>query len=70
MRLLTAGAVSLEPLVTHRFPLERIDAAFAAVRDKPRGFVKATVTFGATDPQADSRTMSGQGSTTVRPSPV
>jgi L-iditol 2-dehydrogenase len=45
MRLLTTGAVSLEPLVTHRFPLERIGAAFAAARDKPAGFVKATVTF-------------------------
>jgi L-iditol 2-dehydrogenase len=70
MRLLTSGAVSLEPLVTHRFPLERIDAAFTSARDKPLGFVKATVTFGATSTQADSRTMSGQGSTTVRPSPV
>jgi L-iditol 2-dehydrogenase len=66
MRLLTAGALSLEPLVTHRFPLERIDAAFAAAQDKPPGFVKATVTFG----QVDSRTTSGQGRTTVRPSPV
>jgi threonine dehydrogenase-like Zn-dependent dehydrogenase len=45
MRLLTAGVLSLEPLVTHRFPLERIGAAFAAARDKPPGFVKATVTF-------------------------
>jgi L-iditol 2-dehydrogenase len=45
MRLLTAGAVSLEPLVTHRFPLEQIGAAFAAARDKPPGFAKATVTL-------------------------
>jgi threonine dehydrogenase-like Zn-dependent dehydrogenase len=44
MRLLTAGAVSLEPLVTHRFPLERIGAAFEAARDKPPGFAKAIVT--------------------------
>jgi L-iditol 2-dehydrogenase len=66
MRLLTAGAVSLEPLVTHRFPLERIGAAFEAARDKPPGFAKATVTMA----YADSRTTSGQGSTTVRPSPV
>ena len=65
MRLLTAGALSLAPLVTHRFPLEEIGAAFAAARDKPPGFAKATVL-----PQADSRTTSGQGSTTVRPTPV
>jgi threonine dehydrogenase-like Zn-dependent dehydrogenase len=44
MRLLAAGALSLRPLVTHRFPLSRIDAAFAAAGDKPAGFVKATVT--------------------------
>ena len=65
MRLLTAGVISLEPLVTHRFPLAEIGAAFAAAREKPPGFVKATVL-----PQADSRTTSGQGSTTVRPTPV
>jgi len=45
MRLLTAGVVSLEPLVTHRFPLEQIGAAFEAARDKPPGFAKATVTL-------------------------
>jgi L-iditol 2-dehydrogenase len=45
MRLLTAGAVSLAPLVTHRFPLARIGAAFEAARDKPPGFAKATVTL-------------------------
>jgi threonine dehydrogenase-like Zn-dependent dehydrogenase len=65
MRLLAAGAISLEPLVTHRFPLEQIGAAFASARAKPPGFAKATVL-----PQADSRTTSGQGSTTVRPAPV
>jgi L-iditol 2-dehydrogenase len=43
MRLLTAGAISLAPLVTHRFPLEQIGAAFAAAREKPPGFAKATV---------------------------
>jgi L-iditol 2-dehydrogenase len=45
MRLLTSGALSLGPLVTHRFPLAEIDAAFRSARDKPPGFVKATVTF-------------------------
>jgi L-iditol 2-dehydrogenase len=43
MRLLTAGRISLEGMVTHRFPLERIDEAFATAVDRPDGFVKATV---------------------------
>jgi threonine dehydrogenase-like Zn-dependent dehydrogenase len=45
MRLLAARAIALEPLVTHRFPLEQIGAAFAAARAKPPGFAKAVVTF-------------------------
>jgi L-iditol 2-dehydrogenase len=43
MRLLAAGRISLEGMVTHRFPLERIDEAFATAVDRPDGFVKATV---------------------------
>ncbi|MEV4620381.1 zinc-binding dehydrogenase [Asanoa sp. NPDC049573] len=45
MRLLTAGHLSLAPLVSHRFPLERIGEAFEAARTKPDGFVKAVVTM-------------------------
>ena len=45
MRLVSSGALSLDGLVTHRFPLERINEAFATLRDKPEGFVKAVVTF-------------------------
>jgi threonine dehydrogenase-like Zn-dependent dehydrogenase len=45
MRLLAAGKLSMADLVTHRFPLERINDAFATLRDKPEGFVKAVVTF-------------------------
>jgi threonine dehydrogenase-like Zn-dependent dehydrogenase len=45
MRLLVAGRLSLAPLVSHRFPLERIGAAFEAARAKPDGFVKAVVTM-------------------------
>lgn len=44
-RLMAAGIVSLEPLVTHRFALEDIDEAFQTSLDKPEGFVKAVVSF-------------------------
>jgi len=43
MRLMTSGRISLAGLVTHRYPLEEIGAAFQAAVDKPDGFVKATV---------------------------
>jgi L-iditol 2-dehydrogenase len=45
IRLLTSGAISLAPLVTHRYGLDRIGDAFSAARDKPHGFVKAVVTL-------------------------
>jgi L-iditol 2-dehydrogenase len=44
-RLLSSGGLSMDGLVTHRFPLERIDDAFAALRDRPPGFAKAVITF-------------------------
>ena len=44
MRLLTSGRIRLDDLVTHRFSLDEIDAAFHAAIEKPPGFVKATVT--------------------------
>jgi L-iditol 2-dehydrogenase len=43
MRLLTSGRLSIDDLLTHRFALEDIAAAFQAAIDKPEGFVKATV---------------------------
>jgi threonine dehydrogenase-like Zn-dependent dehydrogenase len=46
MRLLAAGQVSIEPLVTHRFALDDIGRAFQTAFDKPDGFVKATVVMG------------------------
>jgi L-iditol 2-dehydrogenase len=45
MRLLSSGALSMEPLVTHRFALEEINDAFATLRDKPAGFAKAVIVF-------------------------
>ena len=41
--LLAAGELDLEPLLTHRFPLDRLDDAFEAARMRPPGFVKAWV---------------------------
>jgi threonine dehydrogenase-like Zn-dependent dehydrogenase len=43
MRLLASGRISLDGLVTHAFPLERIDEGFAIAIGKPPGFVKATI---------------------------
>jgi L-iditol 2-dehydrogenase len=43
MRLLTSGRLSLDGLVTDRFPLERIDEGFRMATERPDGFVKATV---------------------------
>jgi threonine dehydrogenase-like Zn-dependent dehydrogenase len=41
--LLAAGELDVEPLLTHRFPLDRLDDAFEAARMRPPGFVKAWV---------------------------
>ena len=43
MRLLTSGRLSLEALVTHRFPLSEINQAFLTAHEKPQGFVKSTI---------------------------
>jgi threonine dehydrogenase-like Zn-dependent dehydrogenase len=39
-----AGRLDPGPLLTHSYPLERLDAALAATRDRPEGFMKAVVT--------------------------
>lgn len=46
MRLLTSDRISLNGLVTHSFPLDAINDAFAASEAKPNGFVKSTVLVG------------------------
>lgn len=40
-----SGRIDLAPLLTHRYPLERLGEALAATRDKPAGFVKAVIDF-------------------------
>jgi L-iditol 2-dehydrogenase len=42
-RLLSSGRLSLAGLISHRFSLDDVGSAFAMARDKPLGFVKATV---------------------------
>jgi threonine dehydrogenase-like Zn-dependent dehydrogenase len=46
MRLLTAGRIRLDDLVTHRFGLDEVDRAFGVAYEKPEGFVKSTVIVG------------------------
>ncbi len=40
-------AMDPEPLYTHQFPLEELDQALNATRDRPEGFMKALVTMGS-----------------------
>ncbi|MBW3567215.1 MAG: serine hydrolase [Proteobacteria bacterium] len=50
---LESGSIALDDLVSHRFPIEKIENAFQTAHDKPPGFVKATVVF--PDPQNPAR---------------
>jgi threonine dehydrogenase-like Zn-dependent dehydrogenase len=45
MRALQAGLLPLDRLITHAYPLERLDEALDATRDRPDGFLKAVVTM-------------------------
>jgi threonine dehydrogenase-like Zn-dependent dehydrogenase len=40
-----AGRLDPSPLYTHAYPLEQLDKALDATRDRPDGFLKALVTF-------------------------
>ncbi len=40
-----SGRIDLAPLLTHSYPLDRLDDALAATRDKPAGFVKAWIEY-------------------------
>jgi threonine dehydrogenase-like Zn-dependent dehydrogenase len=39
-----SGRLELAPLITHAYPLDRLDEALDATRDRPDGFLKAIVT--------------------------
>lgn len=41
--LLNAGKIKMAPLITHKFPLEKIEEAFTAAKEKPPGFVKSVI---------------------------
>ncbi|PRX71832.1 threonine dehydrogenase-like Zn-dependent dehydrogenase [Cohnella sp. SGD-V74] len=45
MKLLEAGRLEIAPLLTHEYPLERIDEAFRDAKSKPPGFTKAVIVF-------------------------
>jgi threonine dehydrogenase-like Zn-dependent dehydrogenase len=43
VELVRSGRLDPDPLYTHRYPLDRLNEALDATRDKPDGFVKALV---------------------------
>ena len=43
VRLLAAGELDLEPLITHTFPLADINQAFRMMEERPEGFLKSVV---------------------------
>lgn len=45
IELVSTGKLSLEPLITHRFPFEDAPAAYDLVREGSDGLVKAVITF-------------------------
>lgn len=46
LRMLESGRLHLDALITHRFGLDDIGAAFEAAATKPDGFVKSVITTG------------------------
>jgi threonine dehydrogenase-like Zn-dependent dehydrogenase len=45
IKMMERGALKMEPLITHRFPLSRINEAFETASAKQNGFIKGIVTF-------------------------
>lgn len=43
MDLLNKKMINMNPLITHIYPLEQINDAFNAAKEKPKGFIKAVV---------------------------
>ena len=59
------GRIDLDALVTHHYPLDRLDDALAATRDKPQGFVKAWISLSPSGEREEPRSGGGRGA--VRP---
>jgi threonine dehydrogenase-like Zn-dependent dehydrogenase len=45
LRMLERGALRMDRLITHRFPLKEINRAFEVAAGKPEGFVKGVIVF-------------------------
>ncbi|MFW6062319.1 MAG: L-iditol 2-dehydrogenase, partial [Planctomycetota bacterium] len=43
IRAVEDGQLNHRPLITHRYPLQRLDEALNATRERPDGFMKALV---------------------------
>lgn len=43
MELLNEGKISMSSLITHTYPLEKIEEAFTAAKEKPKGFIKSVL---------------------------
>lgn len=41
--LLNSGKINMKPLVTHTYPLNKIEEAFSMAKEKPKGFVKSVL---------------------------
>ena len=50
LAMVAAGRIDYGALITHRYRLEQIDQAYADLRDKPEGFIKAVVHVGGHQP--------------------
>jgi threonine dehydrogenase-like Zn-dependent dehydrogenase len=43
INLLNAGKINMKTLISHKYPLEKIEDAFLAANEKPRGFIKSVI---------------------------
>jgi threonine dehydrogenase-like Zn-dependent dehydrogenase len=45
MEMLNNKRIDMKPLITHQFPIEKIEDAFLVAKNKPKGFVKSVIVF-------------------------
>ncbi len=46
MHLLNLKKINMAPLITHKYPMNNIEDAFLAAKEKEKGFVKSVIVFG------------------------